>query len=116
MVEDHKLSAVERFCLLVQEEEPLEKATILAYEAGNVLEQAKYLSWAEEGCLPESDILVIRGKLKSNLMDVMLQAWALCQQVGEDPKEWIELGGEKAIEALSKRRAGNLHSHVEGKW
>ena len=107
---------VEGFYELVKDESWLERATILAYESGSVLEQAKYLSWAQEGNLPEKDVLLIRGKLKSNLMDVLAQAWVLCKLTGEDPDEWLALGCEKAISAITKRREGGLHEHVETKW
>jgi len=110
------MNEVEEFYELVKDEPWLEKATIMSYEAGGVLEQAKYLAWADEGKLPADDIRVLRGKLKSNLMDVMIQAWALCLQTGEDPEEWLALGAEKAISAYKKRKEGKLHDHVEHKW
>ncbi len=110
------MNEVDKFYELVKDESWLERAVILAYESGDVLQQAKYLSWAQEGQLSEKDILVIRGKLKANLMDVLAQAWTLCRLTGEDPEEWLALGCEKANGAITKRRTGRLHEHVEHKW
>ena len=107
---------VDDFYELVKDEPWLERATILAYEAGDVLQQAKYLSWAEEGKLEEDDIRVIKGKLKANLMDVLAQAWTLCRLTGEDPDEWLALGCEKAVSTITKRRTGKLNEHLEHKW
>ena len=107
---------INKYYELVKNEPWLERAEILAYEAGDVLEQAKYLSWADEGKLPENEKQVLRGRLKSNLMDALAQAWTLCRLTGEDPNEWLALGCEKAFIATTKRKEGTLHEHTEHKW
>lgn len=99
-------------------DEPLpENAAVLAYESGNVLEQAMYLLWADRhgGC-DQKDVAIIKAKMKAELMDVMAQASVLCRKLGEDPTDWLEMGCEKAVEAITKKRDGKLASHIEGKW
>jgi hypothetical protein len=111
-----EISTVEQLYERLKNEPILENCAVLSYESGAVLEQAMYYEWAKRHDLPMDDIKVIIGKLKSELMDVMAQAWVICLKVGEDPDKWLDLGCEKAVDAIDKKLSGKLNEHIEGKW
>ncbi len=110
------MSNIDKLHNMIKDELLSEHAAVLSYESGAVLEQSMYLVWAERHGLGAKDIAVIRGKMKAELMDVMAQAWTLCLKLGENPEEWLDMGCEKAVEAINKKLNGNLSGHIEGKW
>lgn len=104
---------------LLEDEPEHEHAAVLSYEAGGVLEDAMYMHWAKQNPDKNIDVsqwLVMKGKLKSNLMDVLAQAWTLALKLGCTPENMLLEGCEKAIEAINQKKSGNLSKHMEEKW
>ena len=81
--------------------EPLhETASVLAYEAGKVLEHALYAYW--NGNKGDDRARKARiGFLKSELADVIAQSVLICEQLGVDFEDIKEMGIEKAMERFT---------------
>lgn len=101
-----------RLAKLLAEEPMHEHAAVLCYEAGAVLEHSKYHDWATE----EKDQQVAKGRMISELQDVLAQAWTLAINQGLNPEDLLYDGCCKAVDAIEQREAGQLGKRMQEKW
>ena len=78
----------------------LETTCVLAYEVGNLIEQAMFMKWADTRG-DEASLKAHRGFYKSELMDTIAQTVLICQSLGLDFEEWKQDGEEKAMERFT---------------